>query len=314
MATACLLLIGAAGCSRDESAKSSSGSEPTLLRIGYQKSSSLLNILRTRQALEKRFGDSVQVVWQQFSAGPQMLEALNVGSVDFGTTGEAPPIFAQAAGAPLLYVALERVGPQAEVILVRPDSKYQSVKDLKGKRVALNKGSNVHYFLVRALESVGLEYKDIDPVFLPPADARAAFESGRVEAWLIWDPFAAAALEAGQARVLIDGKGLVENYQYYLSTRKLAEQHPEIVEGLIAELRVANDWAEGHRDEAAAFLASLLELDPHVLRVAEARRDYGIELIDPKIVVYQQQVADTFYKLGLIPNPVQVADVVWTRK
>ncbi|WP_230371063.1 aliphatic sulfonate ABC transporter substrate-binding protein [Paludibacterium denitrificans] len=152
------------------------------LRIGYQKYGSLV-LLKARGTLEKRLAPlGVEVKWTEFPAGPQLLEGLNVGSVDFGTTGETPPIFARAAGANLLYIANEPPSPAGEGIVVRKDSPIRSVKDLKGKRVVLNKGSNVHYLLVKALQKAGLKYSDITPVYLPPADARAAFERGSVDA------------------------------------------------------------------------------------------------------------------------------------
>ena len=165
----------------------------SVLRIGYQKYGTLV-LLKSSGALEKRLAEQgVEVKWTEFPGGPQLLEGLNVGSVDFGVTGETPPVFAQAAGADLLYVAHEPPAPTGEAILVPKDSPIKSVAELKGKKVALNKGSNVHYLLVRALEEANLSITDITPVYLPPADARAAFERGSVDAWVIWDPFQAAA-------------------------------------------------------------------------------------------------------------------------
>ena len=164
------------------------------LRIGNQKGN--LSLLKGRGTLEKRLAPlGVSIKWTEFTAGPVQLEALNVGSIDFGDVGEAPPIFAQAAGAPLAYVAATVPRPQSEAVLVPKGSAIQSVADLKGKKVALNKGSNVHYFLVKLLEKHGLAYGDVNVVFLPPADARAAFEKGSIDAWVIWDPFLAAAAE-----------------------------------------------------------------------------------------------------------------------
>ena len=142
---------------------------------------------------------------------------MNAGAIDFGNTGEAPPIFAQAAGAPLVYVGYEPAAPDGEAILVPKDSPLQSVADLKGKNIALNKGSNVHYLLVRALEKAGISYADVTTSFLTPADARAAFERGSVDAWAIWDPFQAAAEETLEARQLTNGVGIVANYQFYFS-------------------------------------------------------------------------------------------------
>src|SRR5574344_2531118 len=163
-----------------------------VLRIGYQKG--WLSILRQRGTLEKRLAPlGVQVTWAEFTAGPVQLEALNVGSIDFGNVGDAPPIFAQAAGAPLVYAATSAPRPGLEAVVVPKNSPIRSVADLKGKRIAYNKGSNVHYFLVKLLEKHGLKYSDVQSVFWAPADARAAFERGAVDAWLIWDPFLAAA-------------------------------------------------------------------------------------------------------------------------
>jgi len=194
------------------------------VRIGYQKYGTL-TLLKGRGTLEKRLAEQgVGVKWTEFPAGPVLLEGLNVGSIDFGTVGEAPPIFAQAAGANLVYVGNEPASPASEAIVVPKGSSLRTLADLKGKKIALNKGSNVHYLLLKALEKAGIAYADIQPVFLPPADARAAFERGSVDAWAIWDPFLAAAEKQLGARVLADGKGLVANYQFYLASRAYAEK------------------------------------------------------------------------------------------
>src|SRR3954451_13187063 len=194
-----------------------------VVRIGYQKYGKLV-LLKGKGSLEEKLkAVGYKVAWTEFPSGPPLLEALNVGAIDFGNTGEAPPIFAQAAGAPIQYVAYEPPAPKGEAILVPKDSKLTSVADLKGKKVALNKGSNVHYLLVKALEKAGVKYSDIEPAFLAPADARAAFERGAVDAWVIWDPFQAAAEAATGARTLTDGTNIVANYQFYFSSKKFLE-------------------------------------------------------------------------------------------
>src|SRR5580704_10697518 len=190
-----------------------------VLRIGYQKYGTLV-LLKARGRLEKRLAPlHVQVKWTEFPAGPQLLEGLNVGSIDFGTVGEAPPIFAQAAGADLVYVGNEPPASTGEAILVPKNSPIKTVAELKGKKVALNKGSNVHFLLVKLLEKAGVNYNDIDTIFLTPADARASFERGSVDAWAIWEPFLAAAQRQTDARILADGNGVVSNHQFYLASR-----------------------------------------------------------------------------------------------
>ena len=255
----------------------------------------------------------VNVQWTEFPGGPQLLEGLNVGSIDFGTTGEAPPIFAQAAGADLLYVAHEPPAPTSEAILVPKDSALKSVSELKGKKIALNKGSNVHYLLVRALEDAGLKYSDIQPVYLPPADARAAFERGSVDAWVIWDPFQAAAEHQLQARTLRNGEGLVANHQFYLAARPYAEKHPEVVNVLVEEIRSVGGWIRQNSAEATQQVAPLLGLSPEITRTAVERQAYGAQLITPDVVEAQQQIADTFSDLKLIPKRLSIKDVIWTR-
>ncbi|MEG4572618.1 aliphatic sulfonate ABC transporter substrate-binding protein [Microcoleus sp. N3A4] len=209
------------------SVASSQPQQSNVIRIGYQKYGTL-SILKSRGSLEKRLASqSTSVQWLQFPAGPQLLEALNAGSIDFGHTGEAPPIFAQAAGAPLVYVANEPPNPKGEAILVPKDSPIQDVAGLKGKKVVFNKGSNVQYLVVEALTAAGLKYSDIQPIYLPPAEARAAFEQGSVDAWGIWDPFFTVAKRATGARVLKDGEGLVANREFYLAAKPFNDQYPD---------------------------------------------------------------------------------------
>jgi len=283
----------------------------SVLRIGYQKYGTLV-LLKANGALEKRLAaKGIDVKWTEFPGGPQLLEGLNVGSVDFGTTGETPPVFAQAAGADLLYVAFEPPAPTSEAILVPKDSPIESVAELKGKKVALNKGSNVHYLLVRALEEAGLKYSDIQPVYLPPADARAAFERGSVDAWVIWDPFQAAAEQQLQARTLVDGKGLVSNHQFYLATRPYAEQHPEVIEVLVEEIRAIGEWVKANNEQTVAQVAPLLGLSADITRLAVQRQSYGAQLITPEVVEAQQKIADTFSALKLIPKPLNISEVIW---
>ena len=200
--------------------------DKSVLRIGYQKYGTLV-LLKAKGTLEKRLAEQgVKVTWTEFPGGPQLLEGLNVGSVDFGVTGETPPVFAQAAGADLLYVAYEPPAPTSEAILVPKGSSLTSVADLKGKKVALNKGSNVHYLLVRALEDAGLSINDVTPVYLPPADARAAFERGSVDAWAVWDPYFAIAEKRHNGRVLTTTEGVLDSYSFYLANRDFAARHP----------------------------------------------------------------------------------------
>lgn len=301
-------LLFAAGVMAASSSAPAHAQSKQEVRIGYQKYGTL-TLLKGRGTLEQRLASrNVTVRWTEFPAGPQLLEGLNVGSVDFGTVGEAPPIFAQAAGANLVYVGNEPPSPASEAIVVPKDSKLRSVADLKGKKVALNKGSNVHYLLVKALEKAGVDYKDINVVYLPPADARAAFERGSVDAWAIWDPFLAAAEKQINARVLADGKGLVANHQFYLAARPYAEKNGEIVRILLEEIAKVDEWGAKNPKDVAQILSAQTGLDIDVVALAASRYSYGVKPISSEVLEQQQKVADAFSNLKLIPKPIAVKD------
>ena len=258
--------------------------EDKLIRIGYQKYGTLI-LLKAKGSLEAKLKPlGYRVAWAEFPAGPPLLEALNAGAIDFGSVGETPPIFAQAAaGARLTYVAHEPPAPRGEAILVPKDSPIRTVADLKGKKVALNKGSNVHYLLVRALEQAGVAYGEIQPIFLPPADARAAFERGAVDAWVIWDPFQAAAEAATGARTLADGTGLVVNHQFYVAERAFADAHGDVLDTLITAIAEIDTWAKDNTDAVAAQLSPTVGIPAPILAVALKRQTYGVKPLDSAV-------------------------------
>lgn len=288
--------------------------ETVTLNIGFQKYG-LLPVIKERGVLDSALkAKNINVKWVEFPAGPQLLEGLNVGSVSLGEVGEAPPIFAQAAGANLVYIANQPAAPTAEALIIPKDSPIKSIQDLKGKRVALNKGSNVHYLLLKVLEKNNLKLSDIEVVYLPPSDARAAFERGAVDAWVIWDPFFAAAEHQISARVLADGSNLVKNYQFYLADRKFAEQHPEILKTVITELNSAADWVKNNQDQATQILEKPTGLSKDILKTSIGRMSFGVQPISTEVAKEQQYVADAFYQQKLIPNTINIQAALLSSK
>ena len=303
-------MMGVAGCAKKPEQQQSTKQESTTLNIGFQKYG-ILPIVKAKGELEKNLAaQGVNVKWVEFPAGPQLLEGLNVGSVVFGEAGEAPPIFAQAANPNLVYVANQPPAPTAEALIVQKDSPIQSIQDLKGKRVALNKGSNVHYLLLKLLEANNLTLNDIQAVYLPPSDARAAFEKGAVDAWVIWDPFLAAAEHQIHARVIANGEHLVSNHQFYLADRKFAEKYPEALKTLVTTLNQITDWVKTHPDDATKLLEKPTALELDVLKTSISRMGFGVEPISEKVAKEQQYVADAFFAQKLIPKQLVIADAV----
>lgn len=278
------------------------------LKVGFQKYG-ILPIIKARGTLDKTLAaQGIKVSWVEFPAGPQLLEGLNVGSVQLGETGEAPPIFAQAAQAPIVYIANQPASPTGEALVVPKGSPIKSVAELKGKRIALNKGSNVHYLLLRLLEKNGLKLADIQPIYLPPADARAAFEKGAVDAWVIWDPFLAAAERQVGARLLANGKGLVSNYQFYLADRSYAAQNPKVIQTIVNELNASSQWVQKNPGDAAKILQQQTGLADAIVGLSISRMSFGIKAISPQVIAEQQKVADAFSQQKLIPAPIKVSD------
>ncbi|MDR2060152.1 MAG: sulfonate ABC transporter substrate-binding protein [Acinetobacter sp.] len=303
-------LMGVAGCAKKPEQQSTTKQETTTLNIGFQKYG-ILPIVKAKGELEKTLAaQGIQVKWVEFPAGPQLLEGLNVGSVVLGEAGEAPPIFAQAANPNLVYVANQPAAPSAEALIVQKDSPIQSIQDLKGKRIALNKGSNVHYLLLKLLEENNLTLSDIQPVYLPPSDARAAFEKGAVDAWVIWDPFLAAAEHQIHARVIANGEHLVSNHQFYLSDRQFAENHPQVLNTVVTTLNQTTDWVKTHPDDAAKLLEKPTALEFDILKTSISRMGFGVQPISEKVAKEQQYVADAFFAQKLIPKQLVIQDAL----
>jgi sulfonate transport system substrate-binding protein len=283
----------------------------TEIKIGFQKSSGLLGLLKHQGTLEQAFAGQ-QIKWIEFPAGPQMLEALNAGSIDFGSTGAPPPVFGQAAGIDLLYVGAEPAPVSSEAIFVPKDSPLRAVADLKGKRVAFQKGSGSHFLLASALRKAGLKISDIQPVYLSPSDARAAFVGGSIDAWVVWDPYFASAQQSYQVRVLSDYTGLPQANGFYLASRKFTEQSPQLVAALLEQAAAIGAWANTHPKEVSAILAPQMGLPADIVETWQRRTRYGAVPVSPAIAANQQRVADLFYQQKLIPKAVSIASKVWT--
>jgi sulfonate transport system substrate-binding protein len=286
------------------------------LRIGFQKSATVLFSLKGKGTLETVFkAADGTVTWSEFPAGLPMVEALNAGAIDVAYVGEAPPVFAQAAkGSTVRYIAYDPYGVEAEGIVVHKDSPIQTLADLKGKKLAVQKGSNAHYLSVKAIESAGLQVSDVEISFVKPSDGRAAFEKKNIDAWAVWDPFLAAVEVDGGARILTSAKGLAPNRGYYLASKEFIEKNPEALKKFLDELKKESEYAKANPTEIAKFLSPALGVDAAILEKAEKRRDYAILPLTEEVIAKQQDIADTFTRLKLIPQPIVVKESVWDWK
>ncbi|MFT8244285.1 aliphatic sulfonate ABC transporter substrate-binding protein [Roseomonas sp. BN140053] len=304
-ALACPALLPTSFSARAEDA-------PRELRIGYQKIG-LLVVARQQRLIERRLAArNIPVRWVEFTAGPPLLEAMAVGSIDFGYAGDAPPIFAQAAGASIAYVAATPPSGDGEGILVKEASPIRTLADLRGRKVAFTRGSSAHNMTVAALEKSGLGYADISPVFLSPADAAAAFARDSIDAWTIWDPFFALAQARNRVRVLATGTQIKNSNSFLLANRGFADRFPETLGEVLVALEEAARWASDNRGQVAASLAEVTGVELAAQTVAAERGSFGVLPLSEAVLATQQDSADRFQRLGLIPCAVTVRDAVWS--
>ena len=280
------------------------------IRIGYQKNGVLV-IARQQSTLEKHFNpQGIEVKWIEFSSGPPMMEAMNVGSVDYGAVGDSPPVFAQAAGAAIVYAAGQPI-TNGQGILVPPNSAIRTIADLKGKRVGFTKGSSAHNVIVQTLEKAGLTYADITPVYLTPPDAGPAFANGSIDAWAIWDPYFAIGETKQNGRILVNASEITKTNSFYIANRGFANSHGPVLQQIIDVTSSTARWASAHRDEVAKSLSAVTGIALDIQTIAANRSSFAVGPITDDIIATQQGVADRFHKLGLIPKPIAIRDIVW---
>ena len=297
-------LMGLSGKARAQAPAGAKG-----LRIGYQKNGVLV-IARQQASLERKLAPrGIEVKWSEFISGPPMLEAMNAGSVDIGQVGDTPPIFAQAAGAAILYVAGQPM-TTGHGILVRQDSPIRTLADLKGRRVGFTQGSAAHNVTLMALEKANLTYADITPVYLSPPDGAAAFVSNGIDAWAIWDPYFALGQVHG-GRILVNASEIGKTNSFYIGNRDFVARDPQLLRDVLDTLAEISKWAESNRQKVAKVLAEVTGVDLDVQTIAANRSSFVVGKLTGDVIATQQAVADRFQRLSLIPRPILVRDAVW---
>jgi len=286
--------------------------EAVKLRIGYQKNGVLL-LAKLRGKLPALLAASgiSSVDFFEFGAGPPLLEALRAGAIDIGGVGDTPPIFAQAAAAPLVYAAAQPLTGQAEGLVVPAASPIHSLRDLKGRRIAFTKGSSAHLFTVRALATVGLSLADVTPAYLSPADAAAAFSNGALDAWAIWDPFFAIVQASQKARLIVDGRAVTPSNSFFIAARAFAERSPKALAATLDAFAGEAAWANAHPAAAAALIQASTGLPAPIVAETLNRGEFSVRPMTDAITRAQQDNADVLSRLKLIPSAIDVSADVW---
>jgi sulfonate transport system substrate-binding protein len=231
----------------------SGGENDDVLRIGSQRGGTKAVMLASG-ALE---GAPYRVEWSEFPAAQNLLEAIGAGAVDVGMVGDAPFQFAYQSGSPIKAVAAQSAQSRPReslAIFVPRSSSIHDVAHLRGKRVSTTRGSVGHYLLLRALAAKGLKPTDVRLIFLTPGDAKAAFDTGSIDAWSIWSPYSGSALAQG-ARIIADGADYLSGYGFDAANAAAAKRKRTILSDYLRREARALDWARSHQQGYAKVLA-----------------------------------------------------------
>ena len=271
------------------------------LQVGDQKGGTE-SLLRAAGALE---GLPYKIEFSTFTSGPPQVEAATAGKIDFAITGNTPPIFGAASNARVKVVAAYDGGGTGDQILVHADSPIQSIADLRGKSVAVGKGSSAHGHILAQLKKAGLSPSDVKLVFLQPADALSAFTSRQADAWAIWDPYTAQAAEQLPVRAIGQAKDVTNgNWFGIASDAALADpKRNTALADLLVRFEKAARWAQDHRQQWANSYAAAVGLDPKVAAVAQGRSLRLPTELDHEMVTSEQKIADLFVESGQIASP-----------
>lgn len=308
-----LLLTACGGDASAGTGSDTDGKGSLTLDVGDQKGGSEA-ILRAAGELENL---DYKIKWSTFTSGPPLLEAVNAKAVDIGGVGNTPPVFAAGADSKITVVAAWHGTSKGDAVLVPNDSKLTDPAQLKGKSVAVAQGSSANYQLVASLKKAGLGLGDVKVKYLQPADALAAFTSGKVDAWAVWDPYTSQILQAKQGRVLTTGEGITNGLTFQVASPSALKDPKKVaaIKDYLERLRRAYKWVYSHESEWAQVWAKETGL-PEDVALAAVKRTYTTRVavaVDRQLIASEQEIADTFTGLKLIPRKVDFGAFTDTR-
>ena len=307
-----VLLAGCVSREQNSGAKQAPDTVPlselsgVTLQVGDQKGNTE-TLLRAAGALENL---PYKIAFSTFTSGPPQVEAATAGKIDFAITGNSPPIFGAASNAKVKVVSAYDGGGNGDQIVVPADSPIQSIADLRGKSIAVGKGSSAHGHILGQLERAGLSTSDVKLVFLQPADALSAFTQRQADAWAIWDPYTAQTAAQLPVRSIGQARDVTNGYWFGVaSDQALADpKRNTALADLLVRYEKAARWAKDNPQKWAESYAAAVGLD---LKVAEVVQGRSLRLpteLDDGIVASEQKLADLFAASGQIASPAPKFD------
>lgn len=277
------------------------------LRVGDQKGESQ-SLLRSAGLDDFPY----KVEWKTFTSGPPLLEALSAEAIDLGDVGNTPPLFAAASKAKIKVVAAAKGNVISDAVLVTKDSPVRSLAELRGKKIAVAKGSSAHGQILLNLRKIGLTPDDVQLTFLQPSDARSAFSQSEVDAWAVWDPYYSQVLLETGARVLVDGTGIANGLSFQVASPAALADGPKnsVIADYLVRLAKAQIFSDQHREERAQAWSQDTGLPIEVTRRATALGPDVPTPLDQTVIDSSQELADAFVEAKEIPSRFDFAEYV----
>lgn len=301
----------AAAAGRLGRARGSGGSlSGVTLRLGDQ-----VSLLETALGSAGQLDDlEYAIEWTSFPSGPPLLEALAGGAIDLGAVGDTPPLFAAAGGAPLRIIYAHRLPQHGQGFVLPAGSDVTGIAELAGRKVAVTRGSSAHWTLLKGLLDNGLTLDDVEPIYLQPVDALAAFSGGEVDAWVIWEPFTTIAL-ANDATLLLSGEDLaIPGYNFQVTSEQALSDPDKVaaIADLLERFQAALEWQRSNKEE---WKDAYVELSGLPADLAEALLRYDTEdvVLDDAVIADLQAAADAFSAAGEFDAPIDATTLVDTR-
>jgi sulfonate transport system substrate-binding protein len=295
--------LAACGSGSDEA-----GDKP-VLRVGVQKDG--IRAVLEEAGLLKDL--DYEIKWAEFTAGPPIVEAAAADQIDVAWVGSTPPIFGAAGDADFKIVAaVQERDLHENSVLVPKGSKLKSVEDLKGKRVALGRGTSAQGVLIKTLKNAGLELDDVEASYMAPGDGLAAFQNGSVDAWVVWDPFVTQALQLADAQVLAGGPPNDNGLQFEIASTKALEDETtrELVIDFVDRLAQGFEWAIDNSDTWGVAWAKESGLPEEVTKVVAKNKASDLGPVTPELIEESQYLADLFFEAGELPKKIDFASIV----
>lgn len=278
------------------------------LRVGDQKSGAQPLL----QAAGQLKGTPYKVTWSEFTSGPPLLEAVNAGAVDVGQVGNSPPVFSAAARSDIRIIYGYTAGLLGQTIEVPKNSPITTIAQLRGKRIAVAKGSSSHYHLLSLLTKNGMTLNDVKPQYLQPGDALAALSSHNVDAWAIWDPYSAQAEIQEGTRILVNGTGYANGFSFQVSNKKTLDDKAKVaaLRDYLRRYQKAMAWVNNNPKGWAKVWSQVTGMPQSATLKAAQRRKLKPVPLNDATIASEQQVADAFSKAKQIPGKVEMKDFV----